>query len=198
MSDEASAVFTSRLEAGEKIQLLMIGSSSIEQGSPGYGELLSTNLSESYGEWIETTSIAFDGTTAELVDELDGDLIDWSNDFDIVLLEGLNLANNGEVVVEDSIGHIDKINKQMKLNVTDSVLLVHPSQPLATAFHYPTRVKSFKSYLTAREYTYIDHWTEWPVGNEEEMNTFLTLDSEPNDKGAALWASALSTYLTGK
>ncbi|PUB10195.1 SGNH/GDSL hydrolase family protein [Paenisporosarcina sp. OV554] len=198
MSDEARTVFTSRLKSKEKIQLLVIGSSSIEEGTPGYGELLSTDLSEAYGELIETTSITFDGNTAELVDELDGDLIDWSSDFDVVLLEGMNLSNNGVVVVEDSIDHIEEINDRMKQNVVDSVLLVHPSQPLAKAAYYPKEVESFKSYLTSKGFTYIDHWTEWPVGNEDEMNIYLTEDSEPNDKGAALWASALSTYLTGK
>lgn len=198
MSDEARTVFTSRLESKEKIQLLVIGSSSIEEGTPGYGELLSTDLSEAYGELIETTSITFDGNTAELVDELDGDLIDWSSDFDVVLLEGMNLSNNGVVVVEDSIDHIEEINDRMKQNVVDSVLLVHPSQPLAKAAYYPKEVESFKSYLTSKGFTYIDHWTEWPVGNEDEMNIYLTEDSEPNDKGAALWASALSTFFTGK
>lgn len=198
MKDEAKAVVTSRLESGEKIQLLLIGSSSIEQGSSGYGELLKTDISEAYGEWIETTSVTFDGNTSELVAALNGELIDWSNDFDVVLLEGLNLENNGQVVVEDSIEHIESINDRMKQNVTDAVLLVHPSQPLAKATFYPTEVQSFKSYLTSRGYTYIDHWSEWPVGNVDEMNTYLTDESEPNDKGAVLWASALSTFFTGK
>lgn len=198
MSDEASAVVTSRLDSGEKIQLLMIGSSSIEDGDPGYGELLTTNLSEAYGEWIEITTITYTGNTAALVTDMDGNLVDWSKDFDIVLLEGMNLSNNGEVVVEDSIEHIESINDRMKQNVSDSVIIVHPSQPLANATFYPTEVQSFKSYLTSRGYTYIDHWSEWPVGNIDEMNTYLTDDSEPNAKGAALWASALSTFFIGK
>ena len=195
--DTARAVVTSRLESSEKIQLLMIGSSSIEQGSPGYGELLTTDLTNAYGEWVETTSVTFDGNTSELVAALDGDLIDWSNDFDVVLLEGMNLSNNGEVIVEDSIEDIETINDRMKQNVTDAVLLVHPSQPLASAKYYPKEVESFKSYLTSRGYTFINHWSAWPVGNEEEMNTYLTDESEANDKGAALWASALSTFSTG-
>ncbi|QBP42025.1 SGNH/GDSL hydrolase family protein [Paenisporosarcina antarctica] len=198
MSDDVSEVVTSRLETEEKIQLLVIGSSSIEQGSPGYGELLSTNLTQAYGDWIETTTLSYDKTTASLVDDLDGILIDWSQDYDVVLLEGMNLSNNGEVVVEEAIGHIETINKKMQQSVSDSVLVVHPSQPLASATHYPTQVDSFKSYLTSREFTYIDHWSEWPVGNEDEMNTYLTEDSIPNVKGAALWASALSTFFTGK
>jgi len=198
MSDEASAVVTSRLESGENIQLLMIGSSSIEDGDPGYGELLTTNLSEAYGERIEITTITYTGNTAALVTDMDGKLVDWSKDFDIVLLEGMNLSNNGEVVVEDSIEHIETINNRMKQNVTDSVLLVHPSQPLANAVFYPTEVESFKSYLTTRGVTYIDHWPNWPVGNVDEMNTYLTEESVPNAKGAELWAAALTTFFTGK
>lgn len=198
MSEEAKSVVTSRLESGDKIQLLMIGSSSIEQGSPGYGELLTTDLSEAYGGWIKTTTVTFDGNTSELVAALDGELIDWSNDYDVVLLEGMNLSNNGEVIVEDSIEDIEIINNRMKQNVTDAVLLVHPSQPLASAQFYPKEVESFKSYLTSRGYTFINHWMEWPIGNVDEMNTYLTDESLPNDKGAALWASALSTFFTGK
>ncbi|WP_017379286.1 SGNH/GDSL hydrolase family protein [Paenisporosarcina sp. TG-14] len=198
MDDVSSEVVTSRLQDGEKIQLLVIGSSSIEQGSPGYGELLTTNLTEAYGDWVETTTLSYNKTTASLVDDLDGVLIDWSQDYDVVLLEGMNLSNNGEVVVEDAIGHIETINKKMKQSIKDAVLVVHPSQPLASAIHYPTEVDSFKSYLTSRGFTYIDHWSEWPVGNKDDMNTYLTEDSTPNDKGAALWASALSTFFTGK
>ena len=198
MSDGTRAVFTSRLGSGEKIQLLLVGSSSIEDGSPGYGEILTTTLTEAYGDLIETTSLSFDGNTEELVQELDANLIDWSNDFDVVLLEGMNLSNNGEVVVEDSIDHIETFNNRMKQNVADSVLIVHPSQPLPNAVFYPTEVESFKSYLTTREVTYIDHWRNWPVGNVDEMNTFLTEESVPNDQGAELWASALSTFFTGK
>jgi hypothetical protein len=160
MSDEAKAVVTYRLESGEKIQLLMIGSSSIEQGSPGYGELLTTDF-KTYGDGLKLPPL-HDGNTSELVAALDGELVDWSNDFDVVLLEGMNLSNNGEVIVEDSIEDIETINDRMKQNVTDAVLLVHPSQPLASAKYYPKEVASFKSYLTSRGYTYIDHWSEWP------------------------------------
>lgn len=198
MSDEASSLVTSRLEAGEKIQLLVIGSSSIEEGNPSYGEILSNDLNEAYDGWIETTILSYDGTTAALVEELDSSLIDWSTDYDLVLLEGMNLKNNGAVIVEDAIEHIDMINRKIKQNVSDSVLIVHPSQPLTKAIYYPGEVDSFKSYLTNRGYTYIDHWTEWPVGNEAEMNTYLTEDSAVNEKGAVLWASALSTFFTGK
>jgi len=198
MSEDVLEVVTSRLEAEEKIQLLVIGSSSIELGSPGYGELLTSNLSEAYGDWIETTTISYDKTTASLVDDLDGVLIDWSQDYDVVLLEGMNLSNNGQVVVEDAIGHIQTFNTKMQQSVADAVLVIHPSQPLPSAVFYPTEVDSFKSYLTSRGFTYIDHWSQWPVGNKDEMNTYLTEDSTPNEKGAALWASALSTFFTGQ
>ncbi|MGB3102780.1 MAG: SGNH/GDSL hydrolase family protein [Psychrobacillus psychrotolerans] len=198
MSEEVSSVITSRLQAGEKIQMLIIGSSSIEDGTPGYGELMKTNLSEAYGESIETTTLSFDGTTAALVEELENNLIDWSKDYDVILLEGMNLSNNGNVIVEDAVEHIETVNEKMKQSVKDAVLVVHPSQPLPNAIYYPTEVESFKSYLTSRGFSYIDHWSEWPVGNEEEMNTYLTEESVPNDKGAALWASALSTFFTGK
>jgi len=198
MSEEVRTVITSRLQAGEKIQMLLIGSSSIEDGTPGYGELLKTNLSKAYGESLETTTISFDGTTAALVEELDNNLIDWSKDYDVILLEGMNLSNNGNVIVEDAVEHIELMNNKMKQSVKDSVLVVHPSQPLPNAIYYPAEVESFKSYLTSRGFSYIDHWSEWPVGNEEEMNTYLTEESVPNDKGAALWASSLSTFFTGK
>ncbi|MCZ8537243.1 SGNH/GDSL hydrolase family protein [Paenisporosarcina quisquiliarum] len=198
MSEDVRVLVTSRLKAGEKIQLLIIGSSFINEGNPGYGNLLTTSLSQSYGEWIEPTTKSFDGTTANLVNELDNNFIDWSKEYDIVLMEGMNLSNNGEVIVEDSVEHIELINEQLKSYVNDGVLIVHPSQPLASAIYYPVEVDSFKTYMTDRGYTYIDHWTEWPIGNKEEMNTYLTEDSSPNKEGAALWASALSTFFTGK
>lgn len=198
MSENVRALVTSRLKAGEKIQLLIIGSSSINEGNPGYGNLLTYSLSQSYGELIETTTKSFDGTTANLVNELDNNFIDWSKEYDIVLMEGMNLSNNGEVIVEDSVEHIELINERVKQNVKDAVLIVHPSQPLASAIYYPVEVDSFKTYMTDRGYTYIDHWIDWPIENKEEMNNYLTEDSSPNKEGAALWASALSTFFTGK
>ncbi|WP_019414625.1 hypothetical protein [Paenisporosarcina sp. TG20] len=196
MSEEVSSVVSSRLQAGEIIDLLIIGSSSIE-GSPGYGDILTANLAETYGEWIETTTVSYSENTETLVNDLDGTLVDWSNDYDIVLLEGMNLSNNGEVVVEDSIIHIETINAKVKQNVTDAVLVVHPSQPLASAVYYPAEVDAFKMYLTNQGFTYIDHWADWPVGSQDEMNTYLTQESTPNEQGAALWASSLSTFFTG-
>lgn len=198
MSEEVRGVITSRVLAGEKIQMLLIGSSSITEGNPGYGELLTTNLSDAYGESLETTTVSFDGNTAALVEELDGTLIDWSKNYDVILLEGMNLANNGEVIVEDAVGHIETVNSKMKQSVNDAVLVVHPSQPLANAIYYPTEVESLKSYLTTRGFSYIDHWSNWPIGNAEEMATYLTAESLPNDKGATLWASSLSSFFTGK
>lgn len=198
MSEDVRSVVTSRLEDGEKIQLLLIGSSSINEGSPGYGKLLTSSLSQAYGEWVEPTTIPFDGTTANLINELDNNIIDWSKDYDIVLMEGMNLSNNGEVIVEDSVEHIELINERVKQNVKDAVLIVHPSQPLASAIYYPVEVDAFKTYLTDLGYTYIDHWAKWPVGNKNEMNNYLTEDSSPNEQGTALWASALTTFFTGK
>lgn len=198
MSEEVGSVVASRLQAGEIINLLIIGSSSIEEGSPGYGELLTANLAETYGDWIKTTTISYSENTESLVNDLDGNLVNWSNDYDIVLLEGMNLSNNGEVVVEDSITHIKTIDAKVKQKIADAVLVVHPSQPLASAVYYPTEVTAFKMYLTNQGFTYIDHWADWPVGSHDEMKTYLTEDSTPNEQGAALWASSLSTFFTGK
>ena len=198
MTDDVRAVVRSRLSEGEKVQILLIGSSSIKDGNPGYGELVTTQLSEAYGDWFEPTTIVFDGNTAALIEQMDGEIIDWSNQYDLVLLEGMNLKNNGTVIVEDAVEHIETFNAKMKETVEDAVLIVHPSQPLARAIYYPTEVEAFKMYVTSRGFAYIDHWANWTVGDEAEMNTYLTAESTPNNKGAVLWATALSRFLTGQ
>lgn len=76
---------------------------------------------------------------------------------------------------------------------------MHSSNPLANTIYSPTEVDSYKSFLTNRGLSYIDHWVDWTVGNaKKEFKLYLTKDSTQSNMVADCWATALSACFIGK
>ncbi|MBO1915491.1 hypothetical protein J4G37_63015, partial [Microvirga sp. 3-52] len=61
----------------------------------------------------------------------------------------------------------------MKDEVDDAVVVLHPAQLLRRAMNYPAQVQSVKGYADSENIPYIDHWTEWPEVNSEELVQYL-------------------------
>ena len=122
------------------------------------------------------------------------DLIDFDAGYDVVLFEPLTLNSSGVVVVETQHEHIEMFIDRVKDEVEDAVVVLHPPQLLHRAMNYPRQVQSVKSFADSNNIPYIDHWTEWPEINSDELATFLDEDNWPNSDGAEVWANALITY----
>jgi hypothetical protein len=188
-----SSVFRSRLEADEVIGYLIVGSDAMDSGEPGYAERLEIALKEAYGDAINISTVSFDEATNSFVAEM-GDLVDFDAGYDVVLFEPLTLNSSGEVVVETQHEHIGTFIDRVKDEVEDAVVVLHPPQPLHLAKNYPLQVESVKKFAESNDIPYIDHWTEWPDKDSDDLKSLLDKNSAPNSDGAEIWANTLITY----
>ncbi|SER71216.1 SGNH/GDSL hydrolase family protein [Psychrobacillus sp. OK032] len=195
--EQVQNLLLNRLDAGEKVQLLIVGSDAMEEGAPGYATLLTNALTDTYGDFIETTVAPFDGTSKQFIDE-NMEEINWEKGFDLVLLEPFTLNNNGIVKIEEEQQHIKAINGKALEEVSDAVLVLQPSYPIYNANFYLVQIDALKNFSSTNGYPYINHWSAWPDTTDPALNSLLTEDKSPNSEGAKVWASSLITYFTGR
>lgn len=196
--ESVRTTFKNRLEAGENIDFLIVGSEAMNEGNPGYSELLKTALEETYGSFAKVSILSFDGTSAEFIEKLDTDFIDFSIGYDVILYEPLTLNNNGKVTIEDEHLHIKEFRSRLQSTVKDAVVVLQPPHPLPKAVYYPSQVQALQEFAKLEDIPYINHWTTWPDKDSEELPALLDGKSMPNTTGADLWASELITFFTAK
>lgn len=188
----------SRFEQKETVQFLIVGSEAMNDGSPGYAERLQKNMKSAYGDFFEVDVSSFDGSVTEFLDQIENGTIDWQNGYDIVLFEPFTVNNNGVVIVEDAFENVLSIQDFIQSKVSDAQLVIHPSYPIYNSVYYPVEVNALKEYSLANGLAYIDHWTEWPNINDEQLLSYFNEDRMTlNSEGANLWANTLSTYFIG-
>jgi len=197
MDETVQELVLNRFDAGEQVQMLIVGSTAMDDGSPGYAELLAEALANTYGDFFETSVASFDGTSKDFIDK-NVDKIEWTKMYDLVLYEPFTLSNNGKVKVEDEHKHIQALEEIVQTEVSDAVLILHPSYPIYEASFYLFQIEALEKYATKKTYPYINHWSSWPSTSDEKLTTLLTEDNSPNSEGAKVWASSLITYFTAK
>lgn len=184
------SVFMNRSDAGETLQVLVVGSQAMNSGNPGYAELFEKSLTAAYPGFVEVDILSFDGTSAGFIEEN----IDLDAGYDVVVLEPFTLNNNGLVEIEREHAHIREFFGRVRTEVTDAVLVLHPPQPIYGAQFYLTQVKALEAFALRQNYAYINHWTAWPNTDDIALKTYLTDSGSPAQQGAAAWATQLSTY----
>ena len=109
---------------------------------------------------------------------------------DVLILEALTLADNGNVEVEDNHDNISTIIQELQSINEDLYVILMPTHPIPNATIYPKQVDALKEYAAENDYTYIDHWEAWPdYTNEAELMEYLNEDkSAPNEKGIEIWS----------
>ncbi|GGA20578.1 SGNH/GDSL hydrolase family protein [Psychrobacillus lasiicapitis] len=194
--EKVQELLLNRLDAGVKVQLLIVGSSSMEEGAPGYATILTNALTDTYGDFVETTVLPFNGTSKQFIEGMAE--IAWEKGFDLVLMEPFTLNNNGVVVIEDEHRHIQAFEQKVLEEVPDAVVILQPSHPIFQANFYLVQIDSLEKFATRRGYPYINHWSAWPATNDPALKDLLTEDNSPNSEGAKAWALSLIHYFTGK
>lgn len=193
MDSQVQEIFFNRKEQEEKLQFLIVGSEAMESGEPGYGQLLADALESSYGSFVETELLPFNGTSEEFL--LDNPQL--SAGYDVVLMEPFTLKNNGIVEIETEHEHIQRVFGEVLSTEDDAELVLHPPQPIYGAQFYRTQVTALEEFAEMRDYAYINHWEQWPSTDDVTLEEYLTEDSNPNNTGAETWADSLIAYFTG-
>ncbi|MDE4085879.1 SGNH/GDSL hydrolase family protein [Planococcus maritimus] len=188
MDEQVQELFLQKSSEGETLQLLIAGSDALESGDPGYAERLKTSLEDAYGESIEVTIEAVDGTSDALQS------VDLSAGYDLALLEPLTLMNNDRISIEDERQDILGFTDRLEQENPDVLIILHAPQPIYGAGYYLAQVQALGEFANIYGYPYIEHWDAWPDTDDIALKEHLTEDAVPNDKGAEIWASELSNY----
>ncbi len=186
-----------RYDQSENIQMLIVGSTVMNDGSPGYGQQLSEALTNTYGSLFEITLSPWDVTSEKFV-ETHIEEIAWDTEYDLVLMEPFTLNNNGLVTIEDEHDHILAVQERAREEVEDTIVMLQPPHPFYQAQFYLTQVRALETFANDNDIPYINHWTDWPATDDVAITEFLTEDNSPNSDGANLWSSFLSSYFTSQ
>lgn len=188
MDEQVQELFLQKSSKGEALQLLITGSEALESGDPGYAERLKSSLQEAYGESIEVTIEAVDGTSDALQS------VDLSAGYDLALLEPLTLMNNDRISIEDERQDVLAFSDRLEQENSDALVILHAPQPIYGAGYYLAQVQALGEFANIYGYPYIEHWDAWPDTDDTALKEHLTEDAVPNDKGAETWATELSNY----
>ena len=197
VDESVQDIFLNRLENEEGVELLIVGSTAMESGEPGYAERLESALKDAYGDFVNVSIEAFDGTSTQFIENM-SDEIDFSKGFDVVLFEPFTLTNNGIVVIEDEHSHINSFLERLQSNVEDAVIVLQPPNPIHQASFYPIQVNALQSFAKTKGIPYINHWTKWPDQDSDDILALIDEDNMPNHDGAEVWANALIGYFIAK
>jgi len=191
LDDKTLEVISTRAEAGEHVQMLIVGSEALTDAADRFA----TVISDTYGDLIGVDVATFDMTSDRFVaEELESGEIDWKAGYDIILYEPFTLQNNGKVVIENEHQHLLAVKELAESAVEDVSFLVTPPQPIYQAGYYLTQVQALEKFTTARGIPYIAHWQNWPDTQSADLQDYLDDESIPTENGIEAWSDALIAY----
>jgi len=192
---DAQAAIKRAVEENRPIRLVIAGSESTPEKG-GWPDLLKQALDEAYGEGaFQITVHEYEGLTTADADR-QRIAADWANDKpDLVLFEPFLLNDNGIIVIDDTLDHIESIIGQLKSAAPDAVVILQPPNPIYNATYYPKQVEELKAFAKENRYAYFDHWSAWPDYKSKEIDQYVDPESDlPTAEGAKRWAEALAEY----
>lgn len=195
LDDKTLEVISTRAEAGEHVQMLIVGSGALEDAADRFASV----ISDAYGGLIGVDVATFDMTSARFVEEeLESGGIDWEAGYDIILYEPFTLHNNGKVIIENEHRHLLAVKALAESTVEDVSFLVTPPQPIYRAGYYLTQIRALEKYTAARGIPYINHWSNWPDTGSEDLQTYMDEARIPTESGVTAWSDALIAYFVSE
>ena len=102
--EQSAEVFKQRIASGEPFKIVLAGSNEIENEVFSLEDAIQSSIEKTFGSSIELSTISFDVTSTEFIDEgHEQDLIDLSAD--MIIFEALTLKDNGKVIIRIIIFH---------------------------------------------------------------------------------------------
>lgn len=190
---DVQAAIKRAVEEKRPIRLVIAGSESTPENG-GWPDLLKQALDKAYGKGVfHITVHEYEGLTTADADR-QRIAADWANDEpDLVLLEPFLLNDNGVVMIDDTLAHIQSIIDELQSAAPDAAVILQPPNPIYNATYYPKQVEALERFAKDNGYAYFDHWSAWPDHKSEELNQYVDPESDlPTAEGANVWANALA------
>ena len=185
------------MSSKEPLSVAIVGSESIGTSKEGLKQSVEKGLEDAYWNGAFTVKqLTFkDATTKSIVeDEFYENVIEEKPD--IVLLEAFTLNDNGVVVIDEGHQNLSTFMSELKEAIPGVSIMLMPSNPIADPGYYGLQISALKKYAEANDVVYLDHWTEWPAVDSEEIDDYL-VDSRPNEQGFEVWGDFIVNYLSG-
>jgi hypothetical protein len=192
---EAQNSFKKAVADGTPYKLAIVGSLALGADENGWSEQVKDELMDTYGDTIEVKIFQYDTTSLTFVN---GEKVDEVLDYEpqLVLLEPFALNDNSNGVGgENNQESIQIFKRKLTEQNEDAVLILQPTHPIAGATYFPLQIEKLKDFAEENDIPYLDHWSAWPVDDEEALGELLAEDQEtPSEEGHALWAEYLVEY----
>ena len=173
-------------------RILIAGSDSMGTEEEGLAAQLSKTLEEAYGDAITVKHLQYDGNSIDfLAENKVEDYVDFKPD--VFIYEPLLLNSNGvEDAVKTTNDMIDTVLEALQAENENLYTILTPPNPIYGAVYYPREVDDLKEYAEEQNLAYVDHWSEWPDHQSEEIKVYLNnAQSAPNEEGEKIWASEI-------
>ncbi|MBN8193787.1 SGNH/GDSL hydrolase family protein [Bacillus sp. NTK074B] len=192
--EEAKDSFMNDLQTGTPYKLAIVGSPALGEGENGWSRQVKEELENTFGESLEVTIYEYDSTSIKFVNGEPADEV-LEADPDLVLLEPFSLSDNSKLVgSKDNLESIRILNRRLKEQKEEAVLILQPPHPITGATYYPEQIEELKAFAKEQDIPYLDHWTAWPE-EDETLEKYVTESQEtPDEKGHEVWASYLLDY----
>ncbi|MGY3715204.1 SGNH/GDSL hydrolase family protein [Sutcliffiella cohnii] len=195
MSEDLRAIVLEKLTKDEVISTLIIGSRSIstdEDNVSPWPYKLQEALHSAYGEnKFYVDILNFEDISTHHLIEINGHLHAASFKPDIVILEPLLMNDNGIVTLEDSINNINLLINTILTEAPDAYIMLQPANPIPEGTIYVEQNEELKRFAADKGYEYLDHWENWKL---DELQSLVSLDLYPTEKGHEVWAEFLIKY----
>ncbi|MCA1060872.1 SGNH/GDSL hydrolase family protein [Rossellomorea aquimaris] len=195
--EEAQSLYEEKLKAGEAFHILLMGSTEMDSIDEGWNDIVQDSLQEIYGDTISVESMSFETSTLEFIQEEKyeevGDLKP-----NLIIFEPFVFKDNGNVLIEDTLQSIGTIMDEVKKLSPGVSFVLTPPQPIYQPANYASQVEAIQEYAQDSDIPYIDHWSNWPDVEDEEIKTYLDSVSSPNEKGHKAWAKGITEFLVKK
>jgi hypothetical protein len=197
--EEAQAAFKETVATGNPYKLAIVGSPALGENENGWSEQVKTELIDIYGETIEVEIFQYDTTSLTFVN---GENVEEVLEYEpqLVLFEPFALNDNSNGVGgENNQESIQIFERKLKEQNEEAVLILQPTHPIAGATYYPMQIEELKEFAEENGIPYVDHWSAWPVDDEEALGELLVDSQEmPSEDGHLLWAEYLKDYFIGE
>ncbi|MDM5221847.1 SGNH/GDSL hydrolase family protein [Peribacillus sp. NJ11] len=191
---ESKELYNKRLSEGKPFKILMVGSNSLGNEEYNLPDDLADQLNHVYGNTVHVDGLIYEMMSSQFVSQnKQKDLIEAKAD--LILFEPFTLKDNGNVAIEDSLGNITSVIKDVTAVNEETQFILQPPNPLYNATYYPNQVDELEKYAKDNDIPYLNHWSNWPDQTSDKMIDLLNEDRElPNEKGYKIWSLYLEEF----
>lgn len=183
-------------ESEKPVDITLVASASALSADENWTTIVEDELSSIYTETVlNFTIIENDGTSEDWFEDFEEGTFEW-DDEDIVLYELPTLMDNGVLSSEDQVFYTSSFLEEFTSSYPEASMFVLPSQPIYDSTFYPQQVEAVRKAAEDKDITYLDHWSDWPSMDDEELKNYLTVKNDPNELGHKTWGTFLVNYFS--